>query len=718
VSELAYDARRGIRRTKTRPPDLPAKGNLDAFILGVAAAGDACCMNGGKRNPPASMVDEAKARSAEELEDLHVIYVQNRLMPYFRDVSKILAELPSDVLLRSAAFRGFVTSRKAIKGSTGKKKVFGPRALLLDPEEAAAAACALRRRYPDLSMLTRPSTTPATTTTRVTKDLKSASIVKAASAPSLPASPSSRSLPSPRSPPAKSGSGAPSLASRDGDYSTGNGRDHAARERRLATSHYGFFARSMPQQAFLEFGHASQRDFWKRMAAKEQRELGRRTLLRLKKNGVPPSALGARHGGRLPALPPSVDISRPQTSETQMSTTNDRSRHRLSSPSILEMCGKTQDNGPNRDKRAEIREDIREGLHVIILSEAASEEPHTKRMAALVADEKPVGRHMPTVEESLRVYKKYQELLETDGDIENESASEFNDHEDGNEDDDWVKQQHARVTQALENGFCKELLPVSWTTILNWVHHEHDLASHFRYKSACSALIRALQRWKNWESAPSQRFYGVSLNMLLQWTFPGLTYSDLAQILTWIAQHELEKIRQKTPRVLDAHDRRQLEGIFRTMDPKRRGYCTAEDISGGNLQDVSQRLKNIVDAETVRNVCLSMMDENEKIFGESSNDSKPHKWNEKISEETFLELFCEDNSRPREDSKSAVLEDGSKIVQVEYPAVGFSGWVYHIPPKEEEVQRSLINAIEKEVKRWKKQASSKKAKLQDTGVMM
>lgn len=425
------------------------------------------------------------------------------------------------------------------------------------------------------------------------------------------------------------------------------------------------------------------------MAAKEQRELGRRTMLTFKRSGVPPSASGARHGGRLPELPPHRPHDEPQPSLTH----NDkRSKSRSMTTSILEMSGKVKDEGPNRDKQAEIKEDIREGLHVTILDEAASEEPHTKRMAALTTtEERPQCVTLPTLEETLKVYKKYQELHEMDGDCENESSSEFNDHDNENEEDDWAKQQRSRVALAVENGFSLELLPISWTTFLGWVQREYDFASHFRYKAVCSALLRALKRWRQWEATSSQRILGVSLNMMFQWTFPGLTYQDLAQTLTWIAQYELEQIRQPAPPVIEAQDRRQLEGIFHAMDKKGRGYCTAEDIAGGTVQDMSQRLKNIVDVETVKNVC---------------GDGK-------MAEAVFLELFCEDNCRAHENSKSAMLKDGSKLVYVEHPAVAFSGWVYDIPPKEEESQRILISSIEAEVLRWTKLATSRKTKLHE-----
>jgi len=48
------------------------------------------------------------------------------------------------------------------------------------------------------------------------------------------------------------------------------------RQQRLASSHYGFFARKLPRGQ--DMGSDSTRDFWKRMALKERKELGRRTM--------------------------------------------------------------------------------------------------------------------------------------------------------------------------------------------------------------------------------------------------------------------------------------------------------------------------------------------------------------------------------------------------------------------------------------------------------
>jgi hypothetical protein len=270
------------------------------------------------------------------------------------------------------------------------------------------------------------------------------------------------------------------------------------------------------------------------------------------------------------------------------------------------------------------------------------------------------------------------------------------------EDDLCTQNRKTRKALAADQGFNKELMPIGWSTYLLWVQRECDFAGHFRYKALCSALMRALRRWREWEATPAQRFYGVSLSMMFQWMFPTLQYEDMAQIFTWIALHELEHIRQPTPPVMELEDRKHLESMFHNMDSAGRGYVTAEDIAGGR-QDMDQQLnKNLVDADTVKLVC----------------------GDQPVGLQAFLEMMCEDSFRADENSKVAVLcssnehEYGShmqirKLVEVCHPVVSFTGWMNDPTPKEEETPRRLIQAIEDEVSKWRKMSVSRRTRLAD-----
>jgi hypothetical protein len=177
--------------------------------------------------------------------------------------------------------------------------------------------------------------------------------------------------------------------------------------------------------------------------------------------------------------------------------------------------------------------------------------------------------------------------------------------------------------------------------------------------------------------------------MMFQWMFPGLLYQDMVRTLTWIALHEIELIRLPAPPVMEPRDRRQITRIFKAMDAQGCGYCTAEDISGGERQDMASRLRNLVDAETVRNV-----------YGD-----------EPLDQERFLQLMCEDNFRSHPDAKAATLEDGRKVIEMTNAIIGFRGWVHEVPSKEEAFHRKLVSAIEAEVKRWESLARSRKTEL-------
>jgi len=732
VSDLAYDSERGCRRVKTRVPELPSKGNLDAFHQAVAATGDARSLH--RPRGETLRVEKVREKTHEELADLHVIYKDNRLSPYFEEVNKILSELPTDVLQESSAVRRFATggvvTMKQVEADSEfeRAKIYGPRPLLLDETEADAAARVVRQRPDGVKFL----------------KLSKGADQNAGRDPLSPASPASSNMSparqgSPRSPMPKSAS-APALAppleaaaargldspaesgtptSRTMNLLAGDSRssDPEARERRLGSSHYGFFARSMGPEAFGAFGSRSLRDFWNRMAAKERKELSRRTLLPLghseEGNRQTRSAGSLRsREGRLPALPPPTPD--PYFRPTTESRLYARNRHNLKA--TMKSLGE-----PPKDvaetKRAEIRYDICDGLRVTVLNEPANSVKKRGTQTTLPED-RPIHNKVSS-EEALKVYRVYRQMLDMDEgcDIRDPDDSDVDDGEGANtggtvivsgaslahaatgghfhdepahavENQDaenphppltTLQRRASRLDMAVQHGFSRELMPISWPTFFTWAQREVDFASHFRYKSVCQALLRAAKLWRLLEATKDQRFYGASLNMLFQWMWPQMSYADMWQVMTWIGLHEIEKIRRPTPCLIDAQERRQLESIFNSMDPKGRGYCTCEDIAGGQIQGIEAKLRNIVDVDTVRKVC-----------GER-----------RITLPEFLEFMCEDNYKAHEDATHCVLDTGQRLVEVSHPALGFTGWVLRDVPKSELSQRRLITAIEAEVVRWR-----------------
>jgi len=163
-------------------------------------------------------------------------------------------------------------------------------------------------------------------------------------------------------------------------YEEDDSRDLEEKERRLVQSHYGFFARSMSSQAFVEFGHASGRGFWKKMVAKERREMGRRTMLKTSKDELSVYSLH-KH---LPSLPTSAqDSDSMRPSSGLRPSTRERSLHRQMTPSILELSRKNC--GPTEEKRLEMRDNIIDGMRVIILKAAIEDGARRKLVADAVS---------------------------------------------------------------------------------------------------------------------------------------------------------------------------------------------------------------------------------------------------------------------------------------------------------------------------------------------
>jgi len=226
------------------------------------------------------------------------------------------------------------------------------------------------------------------------------------------------------------------------------------------------------------------------------------------------------------------------------------------------------------------------------------------------------------------------------------------------------------------------------------------LSEDFRKRSVVAALNRALQNWRKKLASPRQRRSGVSLAMLISWIWPNVTGEHITRMMEWICMFELDKFRQPTPPLMDAQDRKVLESIFHTMDRHGKGSVLPEDIAGGKDQDMADKLRNIVDADTVK-----------AVIGE-----------DRITLLPFLELMCETGVLAHEGAKQVwVVEDSSdkvgkigevrkKIVQQDRKAIGKKVWVFEGNPPEEEQARRLADVFEAEVLRWRTVAEEKASK--------
>mmetsp|Transcript_108797 Transcript_108797/g.209044 ORF Transcript_108797/g.209044 Transcript_108797/m.209044 type:complete len:859 (-) Transcript_108797:30-2606(-) len=691
-------------------PELPSKGDLNAFMQAVAATGDSQALS--------RKWGSADESALDDLTCMHIIYVENRLAPYFAEVSKVLQSLPTDVLQDSSALRQFATGGP----SSLRRAPPSTKALLLSPEEVSATAQALRQSnsLPVLSGLSKSASDENLETTTPT----SAASPSALSSPMAERTRGGRCMANPnaaakfqeddagqaggaRANSAESAAAAAQARQRSRERS----RERAAerereRRRRLDLSHYGFFARQVPAKAVTR---PSTRDWWRQMVVKERRELSRRSMLA---NSLEPdemsmmgpksaSAVSFADPARLPSLPPSKMSSTsntPRSSSTWSTSMHSRSLDRLPSLKTSVMPNPEQIMMARASQIEASRAQICEGMRCIMLKMKPLQIPRRERkyldMAVFMSDHR-----FGSEQETLTIYKIYRRLLKMDGEEEGDADASSGDEVQEPVPEEVKASIQARMSESNRSGrvnfkqetlHTKELMPVTWPTIFMWVQQKIDFEQDSVVKSVCKTLMRALKVWRDYQATPAQSYYGVSLNMLLQWTWPCATYEDLAQMLSKICLHEMEPIRQPSPQVISVQDHRQLERIFKGMDGQSRGVLTAEDIAGGEPPlDLETTLRNIVEPHIVKEVC-----------GEGD-----------ISPTQFLELMCEDNYRAHEGAKRVLLADGRRIVEVERKATGFHGWLLEEVPKCEEERRRRVDALEAEVIRYRRLANQRRSVL-------
>jgi hypothetical protein len=372
---------------------------------------------------------------------------------------------------------------------------------------------------------------------------------------------------------------------------------------------------------------------------------------------------GTSFSSRLPALPPPVDktLENIQASRPLASRSSDRLKETKAEMPKKEVATLKSEH------TEVITRDLCEGFRTLVLGETVSQVPRSIRL------QEPMPTHaFPNRDESMKVYRMYYKLLESEG---NTPAGNIND----------------RPTSPIPGeeqkpASLKELARITWPTLVSWAQHLEDLAEDFRYRSVCAALIRSLDLWRRKQATAHERRFGVSLGNLIKWMWPEVTEEHIEQMMTWICMVELAKFRQPTPRVIDHSERRILEGMFQRMDSEKRGYCTAEDIAGGEEQNSRNVMKNIVDVDTVK-----------AVIGQGH-----------IGLIQFLELMCENGFRAHEHATQVLLDDGRKLIQQRREQVGMTMWVYEGLPPEEELARRLADVFEAEIASWQEKVETKR----------
>mmetsp|Transcript_13340 Transcript_13340/g.31701 ORF Transcript_13340/g.31701 Transcript_13340/m.31701 type:complete len:821 (+) Transcript_13340:57-2519(+) len=696
-TELAFDKAGGYRRVKTRMPRLPHAGELDAFLVSLAATGDVMALS--RRRSKTHGGKDAFA----ELDLLHTIYVDNRLKPYFAELNKVLAELPAELLQECVALRNFVTSGVSCRKRQTTSNFFGRGPHMLEPSQYISqgqkALDALRAEKASDGARSPRSPQPGSPATRVKPHKQDMPLDPASRRASLVGG-LGNSLSMPDLDEVHSGSRRQSV-----DELRTVSREEGVRFDRLAASHYGFFALKMSQKDLAP----SSRDYWQRMALKEKKEMGRRALL-LPPEAIPPppSRMGedAPEGAsaystrsfwlsssamsmsqsmqRLPSLPPPGEVIHQDGGSKRRPAMDGRPTLGLASLKPLEKI----------EHLEVVMRDLCEGFQVCLLGEAAPQVPRSMRL------KEPVKAYrMPGREETMKVYRVYCNLLQMEG----------VDPAGGNLPDRPPEKEQKKANPHMSRAFLssaskqasaqarrrqrrhatghmgQELARISWPSILGWAQHLEDISSDFRYRSVTAALNRALHTWRKKQATPRERSEGVNLSMMIQWTWPDIHEGHLADMMQWIFESELDKFKLATPRLIDPHERRILEALFHKLDEHGVGSCAPEDIAGGE-EETDDRKENIVDVETVK-----------AVVGEDRVELLP-----------FLELMCESGVRAHEGATEVLLADGRKLVLMKR-AVGGQIWVFDGTPADEEQPRRVADVFEAEVLRWRALANEANA---------
>jgi len=327
--------------------------------------------------------------------------------------------------------------------------------------------------------------------------------------------------------------------------------------------------------------------------------------------------------------------------------------------------------------RSNIGRDLREGLRVVILGQVPKEEDREARKQNKNDD----TYLEPSREDALKCYKTFRSLQQMDEAAVGELS----------EDEDDVAVYAPAVSSTAGKAGVKAMPIVSWPQFVGWVQRELDFARDFRYKSVCGAFNRSVKLWCKHQPpvGHKEHYPSMTLPLLFQWCWPAVGPDMIAIMLRWVCMHELQKINHPTPPIISPEENRQLKNIFAAMATEGRSYITADDIAGGKLQDIETKLKNIVDADTVRAVISQT----------------------EIDLTLFVEVFCPNGYRAHEGQTKVLREEGTKLVKLVHhtrQTIGFSGWVYHDEdvPQEEAATRHRIDALEDEYKRWRKKAQT------------
>ena len=169
------------------------------------------------------------------------------------------------------------------------------------------------------------------------------------------------------------------------------------------------------------------------------------------------------------------------------------------------------------------------GIHVALLNAKISQKPGEIQL------EEPMKK--ATVEDVQRIYRQFVRFKE----MESDRAAET---------------RYFHQVKMIQEAWCEPSpqdrfhlddpreasSPVSrlhWSTLIHWLEQEACCGIQQTYRRSVAALLRGVKLWRQMCARPEQT-EGISLGLLLSWAYPSSSSAEIAEMLSWLALHELE----------------------------------------------------------------------------------------------------------------------------------------------------------------------------------
>jgi len=164
--------------------------------------------------------------------------------------------------------------------------------------------------------------------------------------------------------------------------------------------------------------------------------------------------------------------------------------------------------------------------------------------------------------------------------------------------------------------------------------------------------------------------FHIGLTRTLCCFFPKATNTTLAEMMTFICKHELNKLRVRSPRPIPREERKQLLDLFNSLDDDGSGTCSAEELVTASMPG----MKPILDIETVHLVCGK----------------------EELNCNQFFEFMCQDGFLAHPEA-TVCYRKGVELRRCDKEEVNWKGWVLAEPPSEIKVKTVLTEQLEKAI---------------------